>query len=109
VGGIKYTVHEGKTGFLVPPHQPAALAQKIQQLIYDEQLLSVMQRNCLKHVRKYFTWKGVASKCDQLYEKVVAVHQQELKRKTSVKPAVYELKNEGLFANSPFNKLQLSI
>jgi glycosyltransferase involved in cell wall biosynthesis len=109
VGGIKYTVHEGKTGFLVPPHNPAALAEKIQQLIYDEQLLSVMQRNCIKHVRKYFTWKGVAAKCDQLYEKVVAVHQQELKRKTSLKPSVYELKNEGLFSNNPFNKLQLSI
>lgn len=109
VGGIKYTVKEGKTGFLVPPHNPAALADKLKTLIYDEQLLSAMQKNCLKHVNKYFTWKGVANMCDQLYAHTAAVHQQELKRKTAIKPSLYEVTKESVFANSQFNKLQLSI
>ena len=70
VGGIKYSVQDGKTGFLVPPKDPEALAKKIEQLITDKQLMADMKRNAVKHVNKYFTWTNVANIVHCIYEKV---------------------------------------
>jgi len=71
VGGIKYSVADNETGFLVPPHNPAALAEKIVQLLSNETLYHAMQKNAIKRVRKFFTWSKVAGKVDHLYEKVL--------------------------------------
>ena len=46
VGGIKYSVANNKTGFLVPPKDPAALAEKIECLLSDPQLLVTMKKKC---------------------------------------------------------------
>ena len=35
VGGIKYTVQDGRTGFLVEPRDPAGLAHRVAQLLSD--------------------------------------------------------------------------
>jgi glycosyltransferase involved in cell wall biosynthesis len=74
VGGIKFTVEEGKTGFLVPPHNPSALAKSIENLIADEKLLAFMHHNAIKRVNKYFTWKSVAASCHHLYENIISAH-----------------------------------
>ena len=79
VGGIKFSVEDGKTGFLVPPHDPAALAKKIETLINDEKLLASMKFNALKRVNKFFTWRGVAASCDQLYDKIIRAKRSEIK------------------------------
>jgi D-inositol-3-phosphate glycosyltransferase len=77
VGGIKCTVEEGKTGLLVPPHNPSALAESIESLITDEKLLASMHHNAIKRVNKYFTWKSVAVSCHHLYESIIsAKHKQ---------------------------------
>jgi D-inositol-3-phosphate glycosyltransferase len=77
VGGIKFTVEEGKTGLLVPPHNPSALAESIESLITDEKLLASMHHNAIKRVNKYFTWKSVAVSCHHLYESIIsAKHKQ---------------------------------
>jgi len=46
VGGIKYSVADCQTGFLVPPHQPETLAEKIIHLLNDEKLYRTMQKKC---------------------------------------------------------------
>lgn len=71
VGGIKHTVVDGKTGFLVPPKDPAALAQKIKLLIADEKLLAFMKTNALKRVNKLFTWAKVADTLNHLYQNII--------------------------------------
>ncbi|MGI8951300.1 MAG: glycosyltransferase family 4 protein [Chitinophagaceae bacterium] len=71
VGGIKYSVTDGKTGYLIPPHDPSALAQKINVLIADEKLLAFMQLNALKRVNKFFTWAKVADLLNVLYEDII--------------------------------------
>ena len=38
VGGIKYSVVDGRTGFLVPPNDPDALGQRLAQLAGDAEL-----------------------------------------------------------------------
>ena len=99
VGGIKYTVEEGKTGFLVPPHNPKALAEKIEALIADEKLLAMMQHNSVRRVNRYFTWRTVAVSCHHLYEKVVAA--QYKKARPSI-ISMDNLKNAGYLLTDPF-------
>lgn len=65
VGGIKYSVADGKTGFLVPPKDPCALAEKIAVLLNDSKLLETMRINAVQRVNMMFTWRNV---CDQLRE-----------------------------------------
>jgi glycosyltransferase involved in cell wall biosynthesis len=77
VGGIKFTVEEGKTGFLVPPHDPAALAKRIEYLISDEKLLTSMHHNSIKRVNRYFTWKSVAASCHHLYESIILANHKQ--------------------------------
>jgi glycosyltransferase involved in cell wall biosynthesis len=72
VGGIKYSVKDGETGFLVPPKNPGALAQKIEMLVTNDALLATMKRNAVKRVNKYFTWASVANSVHCLYEQMVA-------------------------------------
>lgn len=77
VGGIKYSVKDGKTGFLVPPNDPQALAGKIEQLLTDNKLHACMAANALKRVNKYFTWSKVAVSVNKLYESLLAERQNE--------------------------------
>ncbi len=70
VGGIKYSVADGKTGFLVPPNNPEALAEKIEQALSCAQTLSYMGKACIQRVNKLFTWKQVAVCCDLLYKRM---------------------------------------
>jgi glycosyltransferase involved in cell wall biosynthesis len=60
VGGIKYTVQHGKTGYLVPPNDPAMLAQKIFQLFSNPALEQKMKRNAIARVNQLFTWAKVS-------------------------------------------------
>ncbi|WP_207425930.1 glycosyltransferase family 1 protein [Pedobacter sp. SYSU D00535] len=76
VGGIKYSVIDGKTGFLVPPNAPAALAERVQRLINNEALLKSMKLNSLKRVNTMFTWENVAKMTGNLYERILLVTYQ---------------------------------
>jgi D-inositol-3-phosphate glycosyltransferase len=73
VGGIKYSVAEGETGLLVPAEDPEALAQKIAQLVNDEEELKRMSRNSIKRVNTYFTWARVAQQVEALYKNLMPI------------------------------------
>ena len=70
VGGIKYTVKDQETGFLVPPHDPQALALAVREGISCPDKYQALCRNALKRVNAYFTWEHVARKADDLYHRV---------------------------------------
>jgi D-inositol-3-phosphate glycosyltransferase len=71
VGGIKSTVVNGRTGYLVPPNDPKALAKKIDQLIASPILLNSMKFNAIKRVNSLFTWANIAKMVDATYGKVI--------------------------------------
>ncbi|RFS17538.1 glycosyltransferase family 1 protein [Emticicia sp. C21] len=71
VGGIKYSVVDGKTGFLVPPNDPDMLAKKIQHGLTNPAYYNYLCQNSLNRVNKLFTWECVAKQMQQLYEKVI--------------------------------------
>lgn len=100
VGGIKYTVEEGKTGFLVPPHDPKALAEKIELLIADEKLLATMQHTSVRRVNRHFTWRTVAISCHHLYEKIIKAEYQHSRRGRLI--SMDNLKNAGYLLTDPF-------
>jgi glycogen synthase len=77
VGGIKYSVADGQTGFLVPPHKPDALAEKIIHLLSDEKLYRTMQKNAIRRVNRFFTWSKVADGVHQLYRAVLLANKKE--------------------------------
>jgi len=70
VGGIKYTVKDRETGFLVPPHNPEALAQAVREGISCPDTYRTLCQNALRRVNTHFTWSDVARKADQLYGRV---------------------------------------
>ena len=71
VGGIKYSVRDGETGFLVPPRDPDALADRLAHLLGDRRLLQRFGENGLTRVRRAFTWRHVASALSDVYEDVL--------------------------------------
>jgi glycosyltransferase involved in cell wall biosynthesis len=71
VGGIKFSVADGETGFLVPPADAGALADKISILLENEELCSKMKRNGFRRVNELFTWKKVCDQLNELYHHVI--------------------------------------
>lgn len=70
VGGIKFSVRHGKTGYLVPPDQPELLAQRIQEIYSNKNLFRDFSRKAIEHVNSLFTWDIVTRNIALLYEKV---------------------------------------
>lgn len=70
-GGIKYTVVDGETGFLVPPKDPEALAQKLVVLARDRVLAARMGRAGALRARNMFTWERVGRELDSIFHALV--------------------------------------
>jgi len=70
VGGIKYSVLDGKTGYLVPPNDPDALASKVHLLISNPALLQEMKKASIQRVKENFTWQKVALLVAELYKQI---------------------------------------
>jgi glycosyltransferase involved in cell wall biosynthesis len=67
VGGIRYSVVDGVTGYLVPPRNPAALAQRLELLRANPALAAALGRAGVHRVRSRFTWDRVARELLQVY------------------------------------------
>lgn len=70
VGGIKHTVLDGKTGFLVPPKTPPALARRLEELARSPQLRAKMGAAGWARVHRSFTWTKVAQRLGAVYRRV---------------------------------------
>jgi D-inositol-3-phosphate glycosyltransferase len=74
VGGIKHTVVDGKTGFLVPPDDPGALAGRLFALAADPALRHAMGEAGRQRAIHLYTWSRVALDLLDVYEKAIAAH-----------------------------------
>ena len=70
VGGIKSTIIDGKTGFLVPPNNPAMLAQRIIELLSSNTLMAYFQENAIRHVNENLTWMKATHLTAHMYERI---------------------------------------
>jgi histidinol-phosphate phosphatase family protein len=67
VGGIQYTVEDGLTGLLVPPKDPALLAQRLLTLHAEPLRAAAMGQAGLERVQRMFTWEQVARRLAAVY------------------------------------------
>jgi D,D-heptose 1,7-bisphosphate phosphatase len=72
VGGIKYTVSDGQTGFLVPPRDPDALAERLALLFSQPSLRHTMGRQAIRRANNHFTWGKVADAISRVYDEAIA-------------------------------------
>jgi len=71
VGGIKFTVKDGETGYLVPPRNAGELSDRLAFLYRHPHLLHLFGRQAMRHVARQFTWTKVASAIAGIYEAVL--------------------------------------
>jgi glycosyltransferase involved in cell wall biosynthesis len=72
VGGIKTTVLDGETGYLVPPRDPDALAEKLADLLENPARRAEFGRRALRRARERYTWARVADLVARAYAEVLA-------------------------------------
>ncbi len=71
VGGIKSTVADGESGYLVPPRDPEALADRIARCYEQPGLLPVLGRLAERRARTLFTWDRVTQLLESAYDEVL--------------------------------------
>ncbi|MHB8865460.1 MAG: glycosyltransferase [Pirellulaceae bacterium] len=72
VGGIKFTVVHGTTGFLVPPQDPDALGMRLAELYQHPDLIEQMSAAATARVNLLFTWQRVAREVAAVYDDVLS-------------------------------------
>lgn len=72
VGGNAELVRDGKTGLLVPPADPAAMALAIRRLLSDRSLAQTLAEAARINVRDNYSLESMIDKTIALYERLVA-------------------------------------
>ena len=73
VDGASDVVIDGETGFLVPPHQPSKMAERILYLLNNETLRHEMGHVAQQRSR-YFSTQRMVGQIESLYKELVAAH-----------------------------------
>ena len=68
VGGIAFTIAHGETGYLVPPRDPEALCDRLDDVLRDSERRLLMGQAGRARVLHAFTWQQVAMCTAELYD-----------------------------------------
>jgi len=71
VGGIKNTVMDGETGYLVPPNDPDTLADRLAWLYRHPHLAQRFGWAGMRRAYQHYTWRNVATQLVNVYESVL--------------------------------------
>jgi D-inositol-3-phosphate glycosyltransferase len=71
VGGLKFSVVDGETGFLVPPKNPEALAERLAALLSSSDLTRSFSRAGLARARRSFTWDTVCREVERFFQETL--------------------------------------
>jgi glycosyltransferase involved in cell wall biosynthesis len=72
VHGIPEVVRDTKTGLLVPPKDPRAIAEACARLIEDASLRRELGNAGRRYVADHYDWRQNAAQMDRVYERVLA-------------------------------------
>jgi glycogen synthase len=72
VGGILEVVEDGRTGLLVPPGRPDALADALNRVLADPGLARAMGQAGRRRVEAAFAWASIAERTEQVYGDAIA-------------------------------------
>ena len=70
VGGIKYSVVDGRTGFLVPPNDPVTLAERLKEVCCSPRLAERFATQAVRRAHALFRWEHVAQSLSGVYREV---------------------------------------
>ena len=68
VASLPEVVDDGVTGFVVPPNDPAALGDRLEQFRRDPERATSMGTAARARVLERFTWDRVVQRCLEAYE-----------------------------------------
>ncbi len=74
VGGIKTSVADGETGYLVPPREPEVLAGRVLRLLSDPALQFRVGRAARRRIEEHYTWEHVATLAADTFSEVAVSH-----------------------------------
>jgi D-inositol-3-phosphate glycosyltransferase len=75
VGGLRSTVRDGETGYLIPWHCPEPYAERLELLLGNETLRSALGQRARTAAQDY-SWQTVADQVLRLYEDCVQNQQR---------------------------------
>ena len=78
VGGLPDLIDDGRTGRLVPPRDPDALAGAVLDLLEDPAAAREMGNNAREFVRQRFTIQRLLGDMDRLYTELLAAKEENL-------------------------------
>lgn len=70
VGGTPEVIEEGVTGYLVPPANPEMLAERLLQVLGDDEKRRTMGQQAHQRVRSEFTFQAQAAKYRELFSRL---------------------------------------
>ena len=73
VGGIEEIIHDGGTGFLVPPKNVPALAKMIVYVLKNINKFNELKRNGRERALHKFEWNGITRKYNKLMKAVMSL------------------------------------
>ena len=76
-GGLRFTIDEGETGFLVKPQSPTALAEGITTVLTDDTLRAAMSAAARPSVERW-DWSHIAHQMIHVYQRLAAGHRAHL-------------------------------
>jgi len=77
VGTFAKMVENRKTGLIVPPRDPNALAEAMISLLTNDKLRREMGENAYKMVTQKFSWDDIAQKTVKVYEEAIKIWQRD--------------------------------
>ena len=72
IGGLSETVIDGKTGFLVEPKNPRAIAERLLFLYRNPAIRKNMGKEARKFVTEYYNWSENIKIIERVYDKLMA-------------------------------------
>lgn len=90
VGGIKATVVDGETGYLVPPSDPQALAERLAMLKRHPALARQMGEAGYARARRWYTWRRVARSIAECYARALAPERREVGSRRPPYPVAFD-------------------
>jgi glycosyltransferase involved in cell wall biosynthesis len=67
---VREWLHDGETGYLVPPKDPEAIAARAGELMADQALNRRMGERGIALIRERFSIEGHVSRLEAIYERV---------------------------------------
>lgn len=76
VGGLKWTIEDGVTGYHAKPKNPDKFAECVIKILKDPDLERCLGQNAAIYIRQNFSWPFITSDILQIYEKLINKNQK---------------------------------